>query len=54
VAVGVQPQYERLFAFPTGLALVALGYSLWRDQRAPAPTPILNSASPQLDVVGAK
>jgi hypothetical protein len=33
VAVGVVPQYERLFALPTGFALVALGYSLWRDQR---------------------
>jgi hypothetical protein len=54
VAVGALPQYERLFALPTGLALVALGYSLWRDQRAPAATPILNPVSPQLDVVGAK
>jgi hypothetical protein len=36
IAVGLVPQYERLFAIPTGLALVGLGYSLWRDQRAPA------------------
>ena len=36
IAVGLVPQYERLFAFPTGFALVALGYSLWRDQPAPA------------------
>src|SRR3954453_22773956 len=28
IAVGFVPQYERLFAFPTGLALVGLGYSL--------------------------
>lgn len=41
IAVGLVPQYERLFALPTGLALVALGYSLWRDQRAPAASPIL-------------
>jgi hypothetical protein len=33
IAVGVVPKYERLFALPTGLALVGLGYSLWRDQR---------------------
>lgn len=33
IAVGIVPQYERLFAIPTGLALVSLGYSLWRDQR---------------------
>ena len=36
LAVGLVPQYERLFALPTGLALVGLGYSLWRDQRASA------------------
>ena len=27
IAVGLVPQYERLFALPTGLAFVALGYS---------------------------
>jgi hypothetical protein len=54
IAVGVVPQYERLFAIPTGLALVALGYSLWRDQRAPAAPPVLNPVSSKLDVVGAK
>ena len=36
IAVGLVPRYERLFALPTGFALAALGYSLWRDQRAPA------------------
>jgi hypothetical protein len=35
IATGIVPQYERLFALPTGVALVALGHSLWRDQRAP-------------------
>ena len=54
IAVGLVPQYERLFALPTGFALVALGYSLWRDQRAPAAPPILNPGSSQLDAVGAK
>lgn len=54
IAVGLVPQYERLFALPTGFALVALGYSLWRDQRAPAAPPILNPVSSQLDAVGAK
>jgi hypothetical protein len=34
VATGLVPQYERLFAIPTGVAMVALGHSLWRDQRA--------------------
>ncbi len=54
IAVGVVPQYERLFAIPTGLALVALGYSLWRDQRAPAAPPVFNPVSSSLDVAGAK
>jgi hypothetical protein len=52
IAVGLVPQYERLFALPTGVALVALGYSLWRDPRAPAAPPILNPVSSQLDAVG--
>jgi uncharacterized membrane protein len=54
IAVGLVPQYERLFALPTGLALVALGYSLWREQRATAATPVLNPGSSKLDVAGAK
>src|SRR3954453_13468365 len=44
VAVGLLPQYERLFALPTGLAFVGLGYSLWREQRAPAAPLILDAA----------
>jgi hypothetical protein len=54
IATGIVPQYERLFAIPTGLALVALGYSLWRDQRTPSAPPILNPVSLQLEAVGAK
>jgi len=54
IAVGVVPQYERLFAIPTGLALVALGYSLWRNHSAPAAPPIVNPVSSQLNAVGAK
>jgi hypothetical protein len=37
IAVGVVPQYERLFAIPTGLALVGLGYSLYREGAADMP-----------------
>jgi len=44
VAVGLLPLYERLFALPTGLAFVGLGYSLWREQRAPAAPLILDAA----------
>jgi hypothetical protein len=51
IAVGVVPQYERLFALPTGFALVALGYSLWCDQRAPAAPLIINAVSSPLDAV---
>ena len=54
IAISIMPQYERLFAIPTGLALVGLGYSLWRSQRAPAAPPILTPVSSKLEVVGAK
>src|SRR5437870_9930784 len=52
IAVGLVQQYDRLFAIPTGLALVGLGYSLWRAQRAPAASPITNPATSPRDVVG--
>jgi hypothetical protein len=54
IAVGLVPQYERLFAFPTGLALVALCYSLWRAQGAPAAPPVATRVRSQFDAVGAK
>ena len=42
IGAGIVPQYESLFAIPTGLALVGLGYSLWRAQRTSAALPLLN------------
>lgn len=45
---------ERLFAIPFGIALVGLGYSLWRDQRSPATLPTPSTVSSGLDPVGAK
>ena len=34
IAIPLLPQInERLFAVPTGIALIGLGYSLWREQR---------------------
>jgi hypothetical protein len=54
IATGIVPQYERLFAIPTGLALVGLGYSLWRELRTPTALPILNPVSSHLDPVAAK
>ena len=54
IGAGIVPQYERLFAIPTGLALVGLGYSLWRAQRAPASLPVVSTVSSHLDPLGAK
>jgi len=42
-ATGLVPQYERLFAFPTGVALIGLGCSLWRAKRIPAARPAVSS-----------
>jgi hypothetical protein len=54
IGAGIVPQYERLFAIPTGLALVGLGYSLWRAQRTPGAVPVVNPVGSLLDPVGAK
>ena len=45
---------QRLFAVPAGVALVGLGYSLWREQRTPTAEPVTSSAAAQLDPAGAK
>ncbi|HSN44557.1 MAG TPA: hypothetical protein VLR88_10950 [Propionibacteriaceae bacterium] len=40
MAIPLLPQVnERLFAVPTGVALIGLGYSLWRTHRSPAASP---------------
>ncbi|WP_211877070.1 hypothetical protein [Pseudarthrobacter albicanus] len=55
IAIPLLPQInERLFAVPTGVALIGLGYSLWRDQRAAAARPMPSTVSPPLDPAGAK
>jgi len=55
LAIPVLPQInQRLFAIPTGVALVGLGYSLWREQRTRAALPRPSHASSQLDPAGAK
>jgi hypothetical protein len=39
LALSVLPEsFSRPFAVPTGVALIGLGVSLWRDQRRPAGT----------------
>ncbi|WP_427131235.1 hypothetical protein [Pseudarthrobacter sp. S9] len=55
IAIPLLPQInERLFALPTGVALVGLGYSLWREQRTAAGRSLLNVTSSPLDPAGAK
>jgi hypothetical protein len=54
IAVGIVPRYERLFAIPTGLALVGLGYSLWREQRDLTARVTVTHVSPQLESVAAE
>jgi hypothetical protein len=55
LAIPLVPQVNfRLFAIPTGVALIGLGYSLWRDQRAPATRTVPSPVSSQLDPAGAK
>jgi hypothetical protein len=53
IGAGIVPQFERLFAIPTGLALVGLGYSLWRAQRVHARVSAPTPGTATLDPVGA-
>jgi hypothetical protein len=53
IAIPLLPQaFERLFAIPTGVALVGLGYSLWRTARAE--TAALPHRAPRLTTAGAE
>jgi hypothetical protein len=45
--------FYRLLAFPNGIAMIALGYSLWREQRTPPALPVPAAAGPQLHPAGA-
>ena len=55
LAISLLPQInQRLFAIPVGVALVGLGYSLWREQRTPTPRLLASAVSSQLDPAGAK
>ena len=45
---------QRLFAIPVGVALVGLGFSMWREQRTVTARPLPSSAGSQLDPTGAK
>jgi len=55
LAIPLLPQVnERLFAVPTGVALIGLGHSLWRVQRTPAARPVSSPASSPLHEAGTK
>ena len=54
IGTGILPQYERLFAIPTGVALIGLGYSLWCQQRTPAARSVPSPVSSQLEPAGAR
>jgi len=55
IARTVLPQVNpRLFAVPIGLALIGLGYSLWRDQRTPADRTSSSPSAGQLDPAGVR
>ena len=55
LAIPLLPQVNfRLFAIPTGVALVGLGYSLWREQRTSVAQPLSIPGAPQLDLAGSK
>ena len=55
MAIPLLPQInERLFALPTGVALIGLGYSLWRDQRAVTGRSLTDVAGSPLDPAGAR
>jgi hypothetical protein len=45
---------QRLFAIPAAIALIGLGYSLWREQRTPAVRVLPSTDTPQLDPAGAR
>jgi hypothetical protein len=45
---------QRLFALPVSVALVGLGYSLWREQRTQADATLAGTDSSQLDPAGAR
>ncbi len=55
LTIPLLPQVNfRLFAIPTGVALVGLGYSLWREQRTPVARPLPETVGSLLDPAGAK
>jgi hypothetical protein len=55
LATPVLPELtQRLFAIPVSVALIGLGYSLWREQRPAAARPQPSPASSELDPAEAR
>ncbi|GAA2160891.1 hypothetical protein [Pedococcus bigeumensis] len=55
IAIPIVPQVNfRLFALPIGVAMVGLGYSLWREGRSSATRPAATSTIARHDLAGAK
>jgi hypothetical protein len=54
IGTSIMPQYERLFAIPTGVALIGLGYSLWSLHRTPSAQPVAGAVSSKLEPAGAR
>jgi hypothetical protein len=55
IAIPLLPQaFERPFAFPTGVALVGLGYSLWRTTRVETAATATEDRAPRLTTAGAE
>src|SRR6476661_6594647 len=55
IAIPLLPQInQRLFAIPTGIALIGLGYSLWREQRTAAARPVSSFAGTTRDPAEAR
>ena len=52
IATSILPQYQRLFAIPTGVALVGLGLSLWREQRIASSESVPHVRTSQLNPAG--
>jgi hypothetical protein len=45
---------QRLFAVVNGIAMISLGWSLWREQRAAAVEPVTSTVDARLDPAGAR
>ena len=54
IGTSIMPQYERLFAIPTGVALIGLGYSLWSLHRTATARPVASAVSSTLEPAGAR